>query len=59
MSTPCGREGVSNNVDKSGQGKGGGLAVSGHPFQCGLCNREEGIYRSFHRHLLVLKTNKK
>ena len=26
-----------------GQGKGEGLAVSGHPFQCGLWKREEGI----------------
>ena len=25
-------------------GRGGrGLAVSGHPFQCGLCKKEEGI----------------
>ena len=37
MSAPWGREGASNNADKSGQGEGGGLAVSGHPFQYGLC----------------------
>ena len=24
-------------------GERGGLAVSGHPFLCGLCKREEGI----------------
>ena len=44
MSAPWGREGVSNNADKSGQGReGGGLSVSGHPFQCDLCKREEVI----------------
>ena len=43
MSAPWGREGISNNVDKSGQGEGGGLAESGHPFQCGLLKREKGI----------------
>ena len=40
-----GREGVSNNVDKSGQGDGGGLAVSGHPVQYGQCMREENFKR--------------
>ena len=43
MSAPWRRQGVSNNADKSGQGEGGGLAVSGHPIQCGLWKREEGI----------------
>ena len=43
MAAPWGREGVSRNVDTSGQGEGGGLAESGHYFQCGLCNREEEI----------------
>ena len=38
-----GRDGVSNKVDKSRRVEGGGLAVGGHPFQCGLCKREEGI----------------
>ena len=33
---------VSNSVDKSGQKEGGGLAVSGHSFWCGLFKREEG-----------------
>ena len=37
-----GREGVSNSVDKCRQGETRGLAVSGHPFQCDLCKREEG-----------------
>ena len=32
-----------NNTEESGQGEGGGLAESGHPFQSGLCKREEGI----------------
>ena len=41
MYAPCG-EGVSYNVDKGGQGRRG-LAVSGPPFQRGLCNRENGI----------------
>ena len=36
-----GREEVSSNVDKSGQGKEWGLAESGRPFQCGLCWRKE------------------
>ena len=43
MTARWGREGVSINADKSGQGDGGGLVISGYPFQCGLCNREEGI----------------
>ena len=43
MPAPWGSEGASNNADKSGQEKGGGLAVSGYPFQCSLCKREEGI----------------
>ena len=37
ISTPWGREGITNNADKSGQGEEGGLAVSGHHFLCGLC----------------------
>ena len=37
------REGVRGYADKSGQGKEGGLAVCGHPFQGRLCKREEGI----------------
>ena len=43
MSIIWGREGVSSNADKSGQWVGGGLEVSGHPFQCGLWKREKGI----------------
>ena len=43
MSTPWGREGASSNADKTGQGQGGGLVVSGHPFQCELYKKEEGI----------------
>ena len=43
MSAPWGREGASNNADRSGQKEEGGLAVSGYPFQCGLCETEEGI----------------
>ena len=42
MCTPWGREGVSNNAEKSGQGEGGGLVVSGHTFQRSSCKREEG-----------------
>ena len=38
-----GREGVSNSVNKSGQGEGGGIAVCGHPIQCGFWKREKGI----------------
>ena len=49
-----GREGVSNNVDRSGQVIGRRLAVSGNPFQCGLCVREEGIW-SFYDHLPCLE----
>ena len=30
-------------MDKSEQGKEGGLAVNGHPFQCGLCKREGSL----------------
>ena len=41
-------------MDKSEQGEGGGLAVSGHPFQSGLSTREEGIQRSFYLQLPVL-----
>ena len=43
MSIPWGKEWVSNNGAKSGQREGGGWAVSGHPFKCGLCKREEEI----------------
>ena len=43
FSTPWGREGVSNNADKSGQGDGGDVAVGGHPFQSGLCKGEDDI----------------
>ena len=39
---------ASNNADKSGQGEGGGLALSGYHFQRRLCKREEGIQRSFY-----------
>ena len=56
MSAPWGKEGVGSNADKSGQGVRG-LAVSGHPFQCGHCKREAGISRSFY-HLAVLKIEK-
>ena len=58
MSTPWGRERVSNNADKSGQWEGSGLVVSGHPFKCDRCRREEGISRSFYHHLPVLKIEK-
>ena len=34
MSSPKGREGVSSGQKWTGEG--GGLAISGHPFQCGL-----------------------
>ena len=53
MSEPCRKEGLSNNVNKSGQ-REGGLAVGGHPFRNGLSMREEGIYRSFYQSLSVL-----
>ena len=55
MSALFGREGVSSNADKRGQGEGGGLAVSGHPCQYGLWKREEVIERSFYHNLPVLK----
>ena len=42
-SAPWGREGVSNNADKSGQGEEGVLAVCRYPFQCGFWKREEDI----------------
>ena len=32
-----------NNADKSGLGQVRGFAVSEHPFQCGLCKKEEDI----------------
>ena len=38
-----GGRGIVTMRTKRGQGEIGGLAVSGHPFQCGLCKREEGI----------------
>ena len=53
-----GREGASSNADKNGQGEGGDLAESGHPFQCGLCKREEGIYRSCYHHRPSIKIEK-
>ena len=49
---------VRMDIYKSGQGKGEGLAVSGHPFQYGLCMRKEGIKRSFYHYLPVLKIEK-
>ena len=49
MSVPKEREGASNNAGKSVEG--GGLVVSGHPFQCSSCNRGEGIQRSIYHHL--------
>ena len=33
-------------MDNSGQREGEGLAVGGHPFQCGLCRREVVILSS-------------
>ena len=54
MSAHWGREGVSNNADRSGQVIGRRLAVSGNPFQCGLCMIEEGIW-SFYDHLPCLE----
>ena len=41
------------NADKSEQGDGGGLAVSGHPFSV-VTVRKDGIYRSFRSLLTVL-----
>ena len=58
MSAPWGREGASNNADKSGKREGEGVAVSRHPFRCGLCKREEGTQRPFYRHLAMLKIEK-
>ena len=55
MSASWGREGVSSNADKSGQGEGGDLAECGHPFQCSVCKGEEGIQKSFYYHPPVLK----
>ena len=43
MPATWGSERASNNADKSGHEKGGGLAVSGYPCQCGICKREEGL----------------
>ena len=43
MFASWGRERASNYAEKNGQGKGGSLAVSGHPFHRGLWKREEGI----------------
>ena len=45
-------------MEKNGQGEGGDLAASGHPFQCGIWKREEGMQRSFYHHLPVLKNEK-
>ena len=55
------REDVSGNMEKSGQGEGGGLALSWHPFQFRFYERSEGICKSFyHHHLLKCKeVNKK
>ena len=41
-SASWGRERLSINAEKSGQGEGAGLAVSGHFFQCGLLS-EKGL----------------
>ena len=38
-----GRKRVSSRADEGGQGEGEGLAVNGHPFQCGLCKRRGHI----------------
>ena len=62
MSALWWREDVSGNVEKSGQGEGGVLALSGHPFECSFYERSEGICKSFyhHHHLLKCKeVNKK
>ena len=40
MAAPWGREGASSNADESGQRDGEVLAVSGHPFQCGICKED-------------------
>ena len=42
ISASWGREEVSKNEGEYELGEGG-LAVSGHPFERGLCTREEGI----------------
>ena len=39
--------------------KEGFLAVSSHPFQCGLCKREEVIQWSLYHHIPVLKVEKR
>ena len=51
--------GVSRNADKSGQGEGGGLAESGHPFQCGFWKREKGQFKVSCHHHPVLKIENK
>ena len=38
-----GKEGVGNNTDKSGQGKGDDMAVNGHPLQYGLLSKERAF----------------
>ena len=57
ISSSWGREEVSKNEGEYELGEGG-LAVSGHPFERGLCTREEGIETSFYHHLPVLKIEK-
>ena len=62
MSASLRREGDSSNANKSGQELGGALAVSGHPFQCSIYTRGDGIYKSFYHHInhdisLIMETN--
>ena len=48
--------GLATMRTKTDRGReGGGLAVSGHPFQCCCIRRGEGIYKLFYHHLLYLK----
>ena len=50
MSAPWRMEGVSNNADNSGQGEGGSLAVSGHPFSV-VSVRDK---RAFKSHFIII-----
>ena len=45
---------MQKNVDRGE----GGLAVSGHPFQCGLFKRGESFKWPFYHHLRSLKIEK-
>ena len=51
---PWRMEGVNNNVDNSGQGEGGSLAVSGHPFSV-VSVRDKRVLRGY----FIKEANKK